>query len=90
MVILKTIPRILSPELLSVLARMGHGNEIGEFAMTSHYKLPNVPYLSIVQFLLMQTFQVLLCPRVGLSLFEQMVCFTLFIIIVFILITVPP
>ena len=28
MVILKTIPRILSPELLSVLARMGHGDEI--------------------------------------------------------------
>ena len=30
MVILKLIPRILSPELLSVLARMGHGDEIGE------------------------------------------------------------
>ena len=28
MVILKNIPRILSPELLSVLARMGHGDEI--------------------------------------------------------------
>lgn len=30
MVVLKLIPRILSPELLSVLARMGHGDEIGE------------------------------------------------------------
>ncbi len=29
MVVLKNIPRILSPELLSVLARMGHGDEIG-------------------------------------------------------------
>jgi len=29
MVILRNIPRILSPELLSVLARMGHGDEIG-------------------------------------------------------------
>ncbi|XP_064382030.1 fucose mutarotase-like [Halichondria panicea] len=28
MVVLKTIPRILSPELLTVLARMGHGDEI--------------------------------------------------------------
>ena len=28
MVILKNIPRILSPELISVLARMGHGDEI--------------------------------------------------------------
>ena len=28
MVMLKNIPRILSPELLSVLARMGHGDEI--------------------------------------------------------------
>ena len=30
MVVLKCIPRILSPQLLSVLARMGHGDEIGE------------------------------------------------------------
>lgn len=30
MVILRNIPRILSPELLSVLARMGHGDEIGK------------------------------------------------------------
>lgn len=29
MVILKGIPRLLSPQLLSVLARMGHGDEIG-------------------------------------------------------------
>lgn len=29
MVVLKGVPRILSPELLSVLARMGHGDEIG-------------------------------------------------------------
>ena len=29
MVVLKNIPRILSPQLLSVLARMGHGDEIG-------------------------------------------------------------
>lgn len=29
MVMLKNIPRILSPQLLSVLARMGHGDEIG-------------------------------------------------------------
>ena len=28
MVMLKNIPKILSPELLSVLARMGHGDEI--------------------------------------------------------------
>ena len=28
MVILKGIPRILSPSLLTVLARMGHGDEI--------------------------------------------------------------
>lgn len=28
MVMLKNIPRILSPDLLSVLARMGHGDEI--------------------------------------------------------------
>ena len=28
MVMLKNIPRILSPELLSVLARMGHGDQI--------------------------------------------------------------
>eukprot|EP00794_Sanderia_malayensis_P003809 gene3809-4336_t len=28
MVVLKNIPRVLSPELLSVLARMGHGDEI--------------------------------------------------------------
>lgn len=28
MVILKGIPRILSPQLLNVLARMGHGDEI--------------------------------------------------------------
>ena len=28
MVVLKGVPRILSPELLSVLARMGHGDEI--------------------------------------------------------------
>jgi len=28
MVMLKRIPKILSPELLSVLARMGHGDEI--------------------------------------------------------------
>ncbi|XP_065199386.1 fucose mutarotase-like [Sycon ciliatum] len=28
MVVLKGIPRILSPQLLSVLARMGHGDEI--------------------------------------------------------------
>ena len=30
MVVLKNIPRILSPQLLSVLARMGHGDEIGK------------------------------------------------------------
>ena len=30
MVVLKNIPRILSPQLLSVLARMGHGDRIGE------------------------------------------------------------
>lgn len=30
MVILKNVPRILSPQLLSVLARMGHGDEIGK------------------------------------------------------------
>ena len=30
MVVLKNIPRILSPQLLSVLARMGHGDEIGQ------------------------------------------------------------
>ena len=35
MVILKNIPRILSPQLLSVLARMGHGDEIGKQAMLS-------------------------------------------------------
>ena len=28
MVMLKNIPKIMSPELLSVLARMGHGDEI--------------------------------------------------------------
>ena len=28
MVVLKGIPRILSPQLLNVLARMGHGDEI--------------------------------------------------------------
>jgi L-fucose mutarotase len=28
MVILRTIPRILSPSLLNVLSRMGHGDEI--------------------------------------------------------------
>ena len=28
MVVLKNIPRILSPELLSVMARMGHGDEL--------------------------------------------------------------
>ena len=28
MVMLKNIPKILSPDLLSVLARMGHGDEI--------------------------------------------------------------
>jgi L-fucose mutarotase len=28
MVILKNIPRIFSPQLLSVLARMGHGDEL--------------------------------------------------------------
>ena len=28
MVILRRIPRILSPQLLNVLARMGHGDEI--------------------------------------------------------------
>ena len=33
MVILKNIPRILSPELLSVLARMGHGDEIGKLLL---------------------------------------------------------
>ena len=32
MVVLKNIPRILSPQLLSVLARMGHGDEIGQQA----------------------------------------------------------
>ena len=31
MVILKGIPRILSPQLLSVIARMGHGDEIGMY-----------------------------------------------------------
>lgn len=31
MVVLKNIPRILSPQLLSVLARMGHGDEIGQY-----------------------------------------------------------
>ena len=29
MVVLKGIPRLLSPQLLSALARMGHGDEIG-------------------------------------------------------------
>lgn len=33
MVVLKTIPRILSPELLTVLARMGHGDEIGKLPL---------------------------------------------------------
>ena len=33
MVILKSIPRILSPELLYVLSRMGHGDEIGEYVI---------------------------------------------------------
>ena len=28
MVMLKRIPKILSPELLSVLSRMGHGDEL--------------------------------------------------------------
>lgn len=30
MVVLKGIPKVLSPELLFALARMGHGDEIGE------------------------------------------------------------
>lgn len=30
MVVLKGVPSVLSPELLYVLARMGHGDEIGE------------------------------------------------------------
>lgn len=30
MVALKGIPKVLSPELLFALARMGHGDEIGE------------------------------------------------------------
>lgn len=30
----------------------------------------------------MQTFRVLLCPRVGLSLFEQMVCLVLNVVII--------
>ena len=38
MVVLKNIPRILSPQLLSVLARMGHGDEIGELDL-SYYQL---------------------------------------------------
>ena len=36
MVVLKNIPRILSPQLLSVLARMGHGDEIGELIETNY------------------------------------------------------
>ena len=32
MVVLKGVPRILSPELIYVLAQMGHGDEIGEWA----------------------------------------------------------
>ena len=35
MVILKNVPRILSPQLLSVLARMGHGDEIGRYTDTA-------------------------------------------------------
>ena len=30
MVMLKGIPRVISPQLLSVLSRMGHGDEIGK------------------------------------------------------------
>ena len=37
MVILKNISRILSPELLSVLARMGHGNEIGSMSFKNKH-----------------------------------------------------
>jgi len=35
MVILKGIPSILTPELLYVLAQMGHGDELGKSLMRS-------------------------------------------------------
>ena len=53
MVVLKGIPRLLSPQLLSVLARMGHGDEIGieiEHAATALVALPG-PYADPFQHL---------------------------------------
>lgn len=37
MVILKGIPSILTPELLYVLAQMGHGDELGKSLMRSDH-----------------------------------------------------
>ena len=31
MVVLKGVPRILSPQLLFAMSRMGHGDELGRF-----------------------------------------------------------
>ena len=35
--VLKGIPSVLSPELLYVLAQMGHGDELGMLAVTIGY-----------------------------------------------------
>lgn len=40
MVILKGIPSILTPELLYVLAQMGHGDELGKSLMRSDHSVP--------------------------------------------------
>lgn len=37
MVILKGIPSVLTPELLYVLAQMGHGDELGKSLMRSDH-----------------------------------------------------
>ncbi|XP_077310978.1 fucose mutarotase isoform X4 [Lithobates pipiens] len=41
MVVLKGIPSVLSPELLYTLARMGHGDEIGETPGEGNCRLVN-------------------------------------------------
>jgi L-fucose mutarotase/ribose pyranase (RbsD/FucU family) len=37
MVVLKGVPRILSPQLLFAMSRMGHGDELSKFKIQEDY-----------------------------------------------------
>ena len=58
MVILKGIPRLLSPQLLSVLARMGHGDEIGACTPSGLQLHCSMPWTSPRVYTLHCTYQV--------------------------------